>query len=196
MLKLSNVTLAYNKRPILRNINLTCRPGTITAIIGSNGTGKSTLLKACAGLLAITSGNLQRQTTEIGFAPEQCALPPWLSAYNALWYATQFAQKKVTSVEILNALERVNLHNYAQHKIETFSKGMKQRLAFAEILLCNPPLILLDEPFSGLDIESTKIIDQLLYGYKEQQKTVLCSAHSADEFDADVYIDLSQSSEL
>lgn len=195
MLQLKNITLSYTKKPIISNLSLTCLPGTITCIVGANGTGKSTILKACAELLPLTSGTIIR-TTNFGYVPEQSALPSWLTVYSTLWYATRFIKKKVTKKNIMLALEQVNLHSCANQKVKTLSKGMKQRLAFAELLVCNPNVILLDEPFSGLDYTSSKILEQLLCDFKEQQKIIMCSAHTQQEIKADVYYQITQHSTL
>lgn len=173
VLTVENLTVSYNKdfieKPhvILKDFSITVWPSEVIAIIGDNGTGKTTLLKTIAGLIPTFSGTMQKPK-KISYVPEQANPVPFLTAYDFLWYATQLAGITNPKKEIENSLVHVNLQEYSAKKIAKLSKGMRQRLCIAYSLLSQPELLLLDEPFSGLDNHSQKIINELIFKDKQE----------------------------
>lgn len=165
---------------IIDNISLSVFQHDIVALVGDNGTGKSTLLKAIVGLIPFCQG-LIKKPKKISYVPEQCQPPSFLSAYDFLWYNAKLTQiPKNNRPEIIETyLEKVNLLDNKHKKIRTFSKGMRQRLCIAQALLSDPDLLLLDEPYSGLDRQSTEIINEMCFQLK--QKSIVYTCHQMPE---------------
>ncbi len=173
-----SISLAYKKRwigyhYILANVSFTINRGECIAVIGANGAGKSTLLKIIAGLIISTRGTLKRNYTRIGYVPEHSALPPFLTIYQWMRYQAYIAHKTDT-IDYL--LERTHITSYAHHKIQSLSKGIRQRLCIAQALLNNPELLILDEPFSGLDKTSHTIMQSLCFDNAEK-RTIIYATH-------------------
>lgn len=181
LLEVKNLTISYKKsvfqkaQPILQDFSLTVYHGDIIAIVGDNGTGKTTLLKIIAGLIPNFSGSIQK-TKKLSYVPEQCNPMPFLTASDFLWYASKIAGIKNPQSSIEEHLAVVNLLPHKNKKIKTFSKGMRQRLCIAHALLSKAELLLLDEPFSGLDRESKEIVERLCFE-ENQHRTILYTSH-------------------
>ncbi len=181
LFQLKEVTVSYpnSPEPIVKNISLELFPGQIYAIVGNNGSGKSTLLKAICGLLPIQSGSLIRdEQIKIGYVPEQCNPPGWLTVYKFLYYNAQLIglQKKEIRKQIDALLDTVELPEHKNIKLAHCSKGMRQRVCIAQALLGNPELLVLDEPFSGLDKNSCTLIEKLCF-QQQTNRAVIFSSH-------------------
>jgi ABC-type multidrug transport system ATPase subunit len=187
VLRIKNLTVCYQQgffqepQPILQDFSLTVFSGEIIAIVGDNGTGKTTLLKTIAGLIPIFSGSIEK-TKKLSYVPEQCNPMPFLTAYDFLWYGTNLAGIKNPRSTIENYLAFVDLLAHKNKKIKSLSKGMRQRLSIAHALLTQAELILFDEPFSGLDRESKKIVERLCFEKNSEQAVLYtCHEQSADK---------------
>ena len=132
LLKLAGIGKLFGARAVLRNISFEVHPGTVTLLVGANGAGKTTLLKIMAGL----------------------ARPPGLTALENLAFWSGMHGNPTDKATLSEALARVELAPFAEERAGTFSRGMAQRLNLARILLQSPPLLLLDEPGTGLDVRS------------------------------------------
>lgn len=191
ILRTTNVTKMYGKHKVLDKVSIKIKRGMIYGLIGENGAGKSTFMRAIMGLISIgegeielfgeTSGKgLQRARRKIGQSIETPALYPELSARENL--KVQAANGGVSNREIEDLLELMNLANTGKKKVKNFSLGMRQRLAIATTLITNPEFLILDEPTNGLDpsgiVEMRDIIQRLV---KERGITVLLSSHLLDE---------------
>lgn len=179
LLSVNNVTITYKKplrgyTTIFNDISFVIYPGECVAIMGNNGVGKSTLLNVIAGFIIPQKGIIRRHHTRIGYVPEQTTLPSFLTAYQFLHYHALLAQQPTTIIDTL--LKQIQLTAHAHQKINTFSKGMRQRICIAQALINNPELLLLDEPFSGLDRISTNIVHNLCFA-DTQQRTIVYSTH-------------------
>lgn len=180
-LRIKNLTVSLQSnyfkkhKVILHNFSLTALPGKIIALVGDNGSGKTTLLKTIAGLIPTFSGEILK-SNDIYFIPEQANPMPFLTAYDFLWYQAKLTPIKNNHNHIEKALNAVNLLPNKHIKIKCFSKGMRQRLYIAGALISHAQLILLDEPFSGLDLTSKRIVEQLIFEKKTNQ-TILYSCH-------------------
>jgi heme exporter protein A len=156
------VTRNFGRRRALNRVSLTCRAGELTALLGPNGAGKSTLLSIAATLLSSSSGTVRygAQTAReggaalrgrIGFLAHDLFLYPELSAAENLSFFARLHHVRDTATAVETALRHANLHDRRDDPVMTFSRGMRQRLAIERALLHAPRLVLLDEPFTGLD---------------------------------------------
>jgi NitT/TauT family transport system ATP-binding protein len=177
----------------LRDLDLDVEPGSFTAIIGPNGCGKSTSLRLIAGLLPPTDGSVS--LGEPGTAPragdgrvslafQQPRLVPWLSTVDnvALPLSLDGASPRERRARAEEALGRVGLTDAAQRRPRELSGGMQQRAALARALITDPPLLLLDEPFSALDALTREAFDgELQRLWLDQPRTVILVTHSVGE---------------
>jgi heme exporter protein A len=180
------LTKAFGRAIVLRELNLDVSAGEAVAIFGPNGAGKSTLLRLCATLMAPTSGTLQlfggagggRATRRrIGLVGHQSFLYPDLTARENLCFYARMHGSADGGRLADEWLERVALGEVADRPVRLFSRGMEQRLALARALLHEPDLILLDEPWSGLDADAADWLDGLLVELRRGGRTILASTH-------------------
>jgi len=178
------------KRCILSNINIDIQEKEVLGIIGHNGAGKTTILKMLVGLLTPDSGSIyfgeqlgKNPSLNMGFLPETPYFYKYLTAHEALtFYSTLFGDSGLSAPQITTALFRVGLHKRSHTQIlSSYSKGMLQRFGFAQALINDPYLLLLDEPMSGLDPKGRKDIRDLIYGLKEEGKTIIFCSHILDD---------------
>jgi heme exporter protein A len=188
MLVLENVEVNIDEHMILNQINLNWSKGEAIAVCGANGAGKSTLLKACAGLLQPSSGtvgypdrmNLQQWRRSLGVIfPESFLYEKLTARENLDFYRRLYGVKDKHRAEQL--LDDVRLSHVHDEFVRSFSKGMKQRLSIARALLHNPPFLLLDEPFEGLDVESQSFLEQWLKELKEHGTGILLVNHNIQQ---------------
>lgn len=188
----------HNQNFTVQNINLKAEKGSITGLIGPNGSGKTTILKAVCGFHYASKGNLivtdehgnkfdigaepEKAMELIGYVPELPNLPPEMTVADFLHYAA--ITHSIQENQIKAAEERVikdcSLSKFLDKKIKTLSKGQKQRVSFAQALIHNPPNLILDEPMSGLDPAQIIQMRQLISKLAET-KAVLMSTHILQE---------------
>ena len=181
LFQLKEVTVAYpnSPKPIIKNFSLELFLAQTYAVVGDNGSGKSTLLKAICGLLPIQSGSIiYNEQIKIGYVPEQCNPPGWLTVYKFLYYNAQLLgiQREKIQKQIAALLNAVELPEHKNIKLAHCSKGMRQRVCIAQALLGNPELLILDEPFSGLDKNSCALIEELCF-QPQTNRAVIFSCH-------------------
>ena len=177
-------------RKILDNINYVFEGGKIYGLYGRNGSGKTMLMRAIAGLIYPTSGKIiiddKELHSEISFPPsmgiiiENMELMPQYDAYTNLKILSKI-QKKATDEDIKRALELVGLANVGKTKVKEFSLGMKQKLAIAQAIFEKPELLLLDEPTNALDEKSVENIRKLLIEIKKSGTTIVIASHNKDD---------------
>lgn len=179
MITISNLTKSYHGKTVVDHLSFTMKEGTLFALLGSNGAGKSTTIKMILSLVKKDEGNVEiDEGTSIGYSPETPYFPPFLTGMEVLSYygALQKIPKKNLKEESESLLELVGLED-EKTRIKFYSKGMLQRLALAQALLGNPQVLILDEPCAGLDamgrIEMIELIDRL----KKEGKTILMNSH-------------------
>lgn len=171
---------------MLRGISCTLGAGQALAIFGPNGAGKTTLLRVLASLITPSSGSLrlfalpahdQRVRRRIGFLGHDSLLYPDLSpAENLRFYAHVYRLDNAPA-RIKAMLKYVGLQDWAITPIRSLSRGMEQRLALARALLHEPDLLLLDEPYAGLDHEAARLFHTALLEAKQAGKTIVFSSH-------------------
>jgi ABC-2 type transport system ATP-binding protein len=175
------------------DVSFTARPGEVTGYLGPNGSGKSTTLKMITGLIEMTSGrilfdgksihdDLIAYKRRMGYVPEEPYLYNHLSGVEYLVMVSQLRDlpRRQSSERIDGLLRLLSLYDDRHASISGYSKGMRQKLLISAALLHNPDLILLDEPFSGLDVGSALILRSLIKELAARGKVVLFSSHELD----------------
>jgi ABC-2 type transport system ATP-binding protein len=193
MLELRHVCKSFSGIPAVDNVSFSARAGEVTGYLGPNGSGKSTTMKMITGLIQMSSGEIlldgqpiQRDPIaykqRMGYVPEE----PHLYAHlTGLEYLTMVAQLRnlpaKSSAEKIDGLLRLfSLHGDRNVAISSYSKGMRQKVLLSAALLHNPDLILLDEPFSGLDVGSALVMRSLIQELASRGKVVLFSSHELE----------------
>lgn len=190
--KLLNVGKTINGETILKNVNITIKQGEIVGFEGRNGSGKSVLFKMIAGIMIPTAGKIEvldeelkkgKFPRDIGVSLDNTGFMPSLSAFDNLKTIADI-RGIIDSNEIRKYIELVGLNPESKKKIGKFSVGMKQRLAFAQAIMESPKLLLLDEPFSGLDEEGVELVRNLITELnKKDNVTVLITSHIKDDIE-------------
>jgi ABC-2 type transport system ATP-binding protein len=193
LVELRSVEARRGSVKILRDVSLTIRAGEIYGLIGPNGAGKTTTLAVVVGLLAPTAGSARvlgldpvRQAKAVrvrtGVMPERGGFYDWMSASQYLEFFFKLYGSNVSAVEIGEHLAHVGLSTRPDQPIETFSHGMRQRLALARALINDPSLLVLDEPTSGLDPRGRREIHELLLTLSHKCGIgILMSTHILDD---------------
>lgn len=207
MLEIKNLNKIYDdETDTLKNINLKVEDGQFTCIVGASGSGKSTLLKIIAGLDQPTSGEILLDGVPVKGPSgdrmvmfQESALFPWLSVIDNVKFGMKIAgvPKAEQEEKAMHYLKMVHLENYKDYAIHQLSGGMKQRVAFARALTMDSKMLLMDEPFSALDKQTTNHLRKELETIWEQtNKTVILITHSVEEavFFADKVLLLSRKS--
>jgi ABC-2 type transport system ATP-binding protein len=193
MLELRSVSKSFSGVPAVDEVSFSALAGEVTGYLGPNGSGKSTTMKMITGLIQMSSGEIffdgqpiQRDPIaykkRMGYVPEE----PHLYAHlTGLEYLTLVAQLRdlpaKPSVEKIDGLLRLfSLHGDRHVAISSYSKGMRQKVLLSAALLHDPDLILLDEPFSGLDVGSALVVRSLIQELAARDKVVLFSSHELE----------------
>jgi ABC-2 type transport system ATP-binding protein len=193
MLELRNVSKSFLSIPAVDNVTFTARSGEVTGYLGPNGSGKSTTMKMITGLIETTSGeilfngqlirhDLLAYKQRMGYVPEEPHLYTHLSGLEYLIMIGHLRGLPSTpTAKRIDALLRLfTLHGDRHAPISAYSKGMRQKILLSAALLHNPDLILLDEPFSGLDVGSALVLRSLIQELASRGKVVLFSSHELE----------------
>lgn len=187
-----NLTIAYQHKKAIENINISIQPGRITGIIGPNGAGKSTLLKGIIGLIKAESGGVQVGGQSIDLIRKKIAYVEQRSAIDltfpikvdetvllgtfpklGLFKRPRKAQKE----KVVECLKQVKMEDFAKRQIGNLSGGQLQRVFIARALAQEADIIFLDEPFVGIDMVSEKVIVDILKELRNQGKTIVIVHH-------------------
>lgn len=188
-LALKNVTRFHGTRLIFKDVSLNIPAGAVTLLAGANGAGKSTLLHIMAGLLEPSSGSVIHDTAgdaAIGLVGHSTCIYPDLTALENLMFWNRLHKKGLSPNACPNtctdacetALAEVELLPFAHEKAGSFSRGMAQRLNLARVFMLQPALLLLDEPATGLDVRSTRILHEAIAGATARGAAVVWITHS------------------
>ena len=192
-LELCAVTKRYRGIPAVENISFAAHAGEVTGYLGPNGSGKSTTLKMITGLISPTDGeilfrgepvfrDLLAHRRRSGYVPEDAQIYGHLTGSEYLEMVGQLRgiPEKLLTRKIDGFLRLFSLYDDRFVQISSYSKGMRQKVLIAAALLHNPELILLDEPFSGLDVNSALVLRDLIRELAQRGRTVLFSSHELD----------------
>lgn len=188
-LQIDQLSLSYGKQPILKQVSFSLKKGSIVGLLGPNGAGKSSILKILAGLVFPDEGSLKYRSKNLnfhklkmyaGFHIDAPSFYPFLSAAENLKILMRMNN---LSVDVPDLLNKVGLSYVGSKKVSHFSTGMKQRLAIAQTLLRSPDLLVLDEPFNGLDPNGFQDLIRLLRELNEEGITIVVSSHLLNELE-------------
>ncbi len=188
-IKINNLTKKFKDEIVLNNINMTLESGNIYGIIGQNGSGKSVLLKIICAFYTPSQGevlidninycNGKSFPKNLRALIEKNAFLPDISGFNNLKLLAKI-ENKITDEEINESLKIVNLYEEKDKMFSKYSMGMKQKLGIASALMEDPEIIILDEPFNGIDEESKEKITNELIKIKNN-KIIIITSHIKDE---------------
>jgi len=190
-LSLTDVSRSFGRRRALSRVSLRCEAGEIVVLLGPNGAGKSTLLAIAASLLEPSTGSVRygertadaRLRRHIGLLGHDLYLYPELSAAENLTFFGRLHRVPDVTERVDAALDRANLTERRDDLLVSFSRGMRQRLALERALLHDPRLVLLDEPFTGLDDASAAALVRRLEELRAQGRIVLVATHDLEIID-------------
>jgi len=191
VVRLDNISRSFGGVQAVNGLSFETREGEIFALLGPNGAGKTTSIKMILGMLKpdsgsiffqgnqIDPGNDNHYKTRIGYVPENCALYESLTGSEYLNFVGQLhhLDPDIMRTKINRLLQLVGLGEAARKLIRDYSKGMKQRILIVSALLHDPDLLILDEPFSGLDASAVLMFKELLREEVKKEKTVIFCSH-------------------
>jgi len=192
-LELRAVTKKFTGLVAVNSVSFTARPGEVTGYLGPNGSGKSTTMKMITGLIEPSSGeiffdgrpirhDLLAFKRRLGYIPEEPYLYSHLSGLEYLVMVAQLRDlpSKPANARIEGLLRMLGLWGDRHVPMSSYSKGMRQKVLLSAALLHNPDLILLDEPFSGLDVGTSLVLRSLIEELAARGKVILFSSHELD----------------
>ncbi len=192
IIKVNNLSLTLGKTEILKKINIAFEERKIHGLIGRNGSGKTMLMKCICGFVKPTEGTVRVDGKQIG---KDCDFPenvgiiietpgfiPYYSGYRNLKLLADL-NKKIDGDKIKETMKQVGLDPNLKRHVKKYSLGMRQRLGLAQAIMENPDLLILDEPFNGLDKDGVADMRKYLLDLKEQGKTILIASHSSEDIE-------------
>ena len=192
-IELKNVTKKFDKIEVIKNTNIVFESGHIYGLHGRNGSGKSVLMKLICGFYMPTTGEIlfdnvnfnakNEYPKDLRAVIEKPTFFPDLTGYENLKVLARI-QNKITDEEILESLETVNLIHEKDKKYSKYSLGMKQKLAIAQAIMEDPKVLILDEPFNGIDRNSVKKIKKILLEEKNNGKLIIITSHIKDDIES------------
>ena len=188
MIEIHGLTKQYGLNLVLRGVNLRVKQGEFVTLVGANGAGKSTLLKIVATLAQPTDGTVKiggwplpkhadKVRRHLGLVSHQSLLYRDLSAETNLLFTAKLYQLDNAIEHVRAALKRVGLAARERDPVRSFSRGMVQRLTIARATLHSPDVLLLDEPYTGLDQDASQLLDRLLQRESDEGRTILMITH-------------------
>lgn len=182
---IQNITKTFGKHVAVDNLSLSVPEGSVYGFIGPNGSGKTTTLRMIMNILYPDSGEirvfgekLQRSCTDrMGYMPEERGLYKKMKLRELLQFYGELKGGRDVNADVDLWLERLDLSEWANKKVETLSKGMSQKAQFIATVVSKPELVILDEPFAGLDPINTEAIKDAVLELQSQGKTVILSTH-------------------
>jgi heme exporter protein A len=176
---------SFARQKVIKGVSLEMSQGQIHALMGKNGAGKTTLLRILAGLMRPDEGTVRFLQNEVaadarphlGVVLHSAMLYPDLTVFENLRFFAELYRVANAAERVEETLQQVHLLDQRSQVVHTLSRGMIQRLAIARALLHEPQLLLLDEPFSGLDEASCETVETLLQEFRLNQRSVLFVAH-------------------
>lgn len=191
-IELKNVTKEFDKVEIIKNISLEFETGKIYGLYGRNGSGKSVLMKLICGFLIPTKGKVlingkdfnakNEYPDNLRAVIEKPSFFPELTGFENLKLLAKI-QNKINDEEIIKSLDLVNLIDEKDKKYSKYSLGMKQKLAIAQAIMEDPSILILDEPFNGIEEKSVEKITKFLKEEAKNGKTIIFSTHIKEDLE-------------
>ncbi len=190
MIQIRGLSKYFGRFSALRNLDLAVRQGEFIALFGRNGAGKSTLLRLLAGLSRPSSGTIQysrlagspkrlNPRSDIGYLSHLTSLYLDLTAMENLRFYAQLMDIQLDEEDLVQRIGRVGLAGREREPVRNYSRGMQQRLAIARAFLHDPEMLLLDEPFTGLDQSGSDLLKRVLADAHARGKTCIMAIHDA-----------------
>lgn len=189
-LKIENLTKTYGDFKALNHVSLEVENGKILGIVGRNGAGKTTTIKSIMGIIEPEEGSItfdgidiRKAKVSIGYLPEERGLYVNAVVKDQLLYFAMLngMDKKVAFTEIKKLLEEFKIPGYLNKKVKTLSKGNKQKIQLISAILHKPQIVILDEPFSGLDPVNIELFKSTVLDLKKSGATILFSSHRMED---------------
>jgi ABC-2 type transport system ATP-binding protein len=202
MIVVKDVSLILNKYTILDHVNIEAKQGEAVGLVGGNGSGKTMLMKCICGFITTFTGeifvNKQQIGKDVEFPPktsfiiETPGFIPYMTGFENLKVLAGI-KNEIHNKEIREVMELVELDPDSKKSVKKYSLGMKQRLGIAQAIMENPDILILDEPFNGLDRQMAAKIRQVLIEERNKGKTILLVSHNEKDIldicDRSYYID-------
>ena len=197
MIAIENVSKRFRDKLAVNSVSFTARAGEVTGLIGANGSGKTTIMRMIATVYKPSAGNISVCGVDVKKNPAgvrknigvllggDISLYRRFTAYeNIEYYALLQGMSKTEAKQSIGVLsETLGIKDYLYRKVDGFSRGMRQRVAFARAIVHDPQVILLDEPSTGLDIYSIRDVHNFIISCKKRGKTILLSTHNVSEME-------------
>lgn len=199
-LKIENVSKSYGSKKVVDNINLEINKPGVFGLLGTNGAGKTTTIRMLLGILKKDEGKITwngkevaRKHVNFGYLPEERGIYPKTKIYEQLMYFAKLKgmNNKEADESIRFWMKKLEIEQYMDMTAEKLSKGNQQKVQFITAIVHNPELLVLDEPFSGLDPVNTELLRNVIIELVEQGKYIIMSAHQmsvVEEFCTDILI--------
>ncbi|GDX47897.1 MAG: ATP-binding cassette domain-containing protein [Bacteroidetes bacterium] len=191
ILELKQVNKYYDKYHALRDVSLSIEPQSIFGLLGPNGAGKTTMIRIITGITAADQGDVifndkpfqEHHVEEIGYMPEERGLYKKMKVWEQLVYLAQLKglSAKDAKDRVYAWMEKMDIKDWWNKKIEELSKGMSQKIQFISTVVHEPRLIILDEPFSGLDPVNSVLIQNEIEELRLKGATILFSTHRMEQ---------------
>ena len=192
VIQVTDLVKSFGKEIVLHHINVNFASGKIHGIIGRNGSGKTLLMKCICGFIRPNEGHIYVRDKEIGkdidFTPdtgiiiETPGFIPYYSGYRNLKVLAAI-NNHISRKDIENAMYQVGLDPTMKKRVATYSLGMRQRLGIAQAIMEDPSLIILDEPFNGLDKHGVEEMREYFLSLKKKGKTILLTSHNTEDIE-------------
>ena len=199
-LELKNVSKSFVGKKAVDNISFSLKEPGVYGLLGTNGAGKTTTIRMLLGIIKKDSGEItwkgkpvDRKSVNFGYLPEERGLYPKTKIFDQLMYFAELkGMQKEESIESINKwAKELKVEEYLQMPVEKLSKGNQQKIQFMIAIIHNPELVVLDEPFSGLDPVNTEMLKNIIINLIRDGKYVIMSAHqmaTIEEFCSDILI--------
>ena len=191
-IQVNDIVLRFKKDILLDHVSYQCEQGKIHGIVGRNGSGKTLLMKCICGFIRPNEGHIYVRDKEIGkdidFTPdtgiiiETPGFIPYYSGYRNLKVLAAI-NNRISRKDIENAMYQVGLDPTMKKRVATYSLGMRQRLCIAQAIMEDPSLIILDEPFNGLDKHGVEEMREYFLSLKKKGKTILLTSHNTEDIE-------------